>query len=294
MTVAVVTDSSACLPPGRVVRGRVFVVPLHVAIDGTSYDEGVDVTPTQVAAALRDHRQVTTSRPSPGAFLQAYEDLLERGIDEIVSVHLSAKSSATISSAEIAGQSCAANVRVVDSGSMGMAMGFAVLAAANAAQDGASADEVEQIARAVADRSRSFLYVDTLEHLRRGGRIGRASSVLGSALAIKPLLTIQDGAIELLEKVRTSGKALTRLRALAVEAAAEIGDEPDTDGVDIAVQHLDAQQRAEVLAEQLAADVPNARQIVLVELGAALGAHVGPGMLAVAVAPRLARGTARG
>ena len=85
-------------------RGRVSVVPLHVAIDGTSYDEGVDVTPTQVAAALRDHRQVTTSRPSPGAFLQAYEDLLERGIDEIVSVHLSAKSSATISSAEIAGQ----------------------------------------------------------------------------------------------------------------------------------------------------------------------------------------------
>ena len=118
--------------------------------------------------------------------------------------------------------------------------------------------------------------------------------MLGSALAIKPLLTIQDGAIELLEKVRTSGKALTRLRALAVQAAAEIGDEPDTDGVDIAVQHLDAQQRAEVLAEQLAADVPNARQIVLVELGAALGAHVGPGMLAVAVAPRLARGTARG
>lgn len=286
MTVAVVTDSSACLPPGRAVRSRVMVVPLHVAVDGTSYDEGVDITADDVAAALREHRRVTTSRPSPGAFLQVYEDLVERGFDQVVSVHLPAKASATLTSAEIAGNTCDAQVHVVDSGAMGMAMGFAVLAAATAAEGGADAETVASVAREVAARSQTFLYVDTLDHLRRGGRIGRASSLVGSALAIKPLLTVRDGEVEPLEKVRTTGKALARLRALAVDAAEQIGAEADTDGIDIAVQHLDARERAEALAEQLAQDVPNARQILVVELGAALGAHVGPGTLSVAIAPR--------
>lgn len=285
MTIAVVTDSAACLPSHLAVRARVFVVPLHVAIDGTSYDEGVDISAADVAKALREHRQVTTSRPSPGAFLAVYEDLVERGADQIVSVHLSGHTSATVSSAEIAAKTCGAQVHVVDSESMGMAMGFAVLAAARAAEDGASPDEVAQVAKQVAAASRTFLYVDTLEHLRRGGRVGRASSLVGSALAIKPLLAVQDGQIELIEKVRTTGRALSRLRSLAVRAAAEM----DGDGVDIAVHHLDALDRAEELAEQLANDVPSARRIVLVELGAAVGAHVGPGTLAVAIAPRPAR-----
>lgn len=282
MTVAVVTDSSACLPAHLAVRGRVSVVPLHVAIDGVSYDEGVDINATQVATALREHRQVSTSRPSPGAFLQVYEELLERGIDQIVSVHLSGQTSATLTSAEIAAKTCGAQVRVVDSESMGMAMGFAVLAAARRAQDGGSVEQVERIARDVAAASRTYFYVDTLDHLRRGGRIGRASSLVGSALAIKPLLTLRDGYIEPLEKVRTTSRALARLRSLAVDAAAEM----DGDGVDLAVHHLDALERAEQLAQQLADDVPDARRIELVELGAAVGAHVGPGTLAVAIAPR--------
>ncbi|GAA3688034.1 DegV family protein with EDD domain [Yimella lutea] len=283
MTIAVVTDSSAYLPTHVAVRGRVFVVPLHVAVDGVSHDEGVDVSASDVAAALREHRPVSTSRPSPGAFLEVYEDLIARGVDQIVSIHLSRQMSATLASAEIAAASCDADVRVIDSESIGMAMGFAVLAAAGAVDDGATVDEVERIARDVAATSHTYFYVDTLEYLRRGGRIGRAPSLVGSALSIKPLLTLTDGYIEPLERVRTTSKALARLKSLARQAAVELDS---GDGVDVAVHHLDALERAEQLAEDLAEAVPDARRVLLVELGAAVGAHVGPGTIAVAVAPR--------
>lgn len=286
MAVAVVTDSSASLPRDLAVDARVFVVPLHVAVDGVSHDEGVDILPGQVATALREHREVTTSRPSPGAFLEVYDDLLARGVDEIVSVHLSGRMSATLSSAEIAAASSDAHVQVVDSGSLGMGMGFAVLAAARAAAAGADIGEVGRVARQVASASRTFFYVDTLDHLRRGGRIGRASSLVGSALSIKQLLALDDGHIVPLEKVRTTSRALARLRRLAVDAAAQL---PSDEGVEIAVHHLDARERAEQLAEQLADDVPASRRVVLVELGAAVGAHVGPGTISVVVAPRVER-----
>ena len=129
-------------------------------------------------------------------------------------------------------------------------------------------------------------YVDTLEHLRRGGRIGAASAFLGSALAIKPILTLKNGHISALEKVRTSSRALSRLEELAVAAA---GRAPaDADGVDISVHHLDSATRADDLAGRLRARVESAREVRVVELGAVVGAHVGPGTIAVAVSPRLA------
>lgn len=288
MTIAVVTDSSAYLPTELAARAQVSVVPLHVAIEGVSHDEGVDVSADDVAAALREYRPVSTSRPTPGAFLHVYEELVGRGFDQIVSIHLSGQMSATLSSAEIAGDACDAQVRVVDSGSIGMVMGFAVLAAADAAAAGEDVDTVAAAATQLVAASRTYFYVDTLEHLRRGGRIGRASSLVGSALAIKPLLTLVDGHIEPLEKVRTTSRALARLEKLAVEAAESIQADGavDCEGVDIAVQHLDARERAEALAERLAEQVDGARRVLVVELGAAVGAHVGPGTLAVAVAPR--------
>ncbi|MBD2758547.1 DegV family protein [Yimella sp. cx-573] len=283
MTVAVVTDSSAYLPKEIAAGARVFVVPLHVALDGVSHDEGVDISPGDVADALRVHRAVVTSRPSPGAFLEVYEELLARGVDRIVSVHLSGHMSGTVSSAEIAAAECAADIRVVDSGVIGMAMGFPVLAAAQAAADGADIDEVARVVQQQAGAARAFFYVDTLDHLRRGGRVGRASSLVGSALSIKPLLTLKDGHIEALEKVRTTSRALARMLALTVDAA----DAMDTEqGIDLAVQHLDARERAEQLAEQLAETVPGVRRVLVDELGAAVGAHVGPGTVSVAIVPR--------
>jgi DegV family protein with EDD domain len=163
-----------------------------------------------------------------------------------------------------------------------MAMGYAALSAAEAARRGLDLKAVADIASSRARAATVIFYVDTLEHLRRGGRIGAASALLGSALAIKPLLALSDGHINPIEKVRTSARALSRLEELALDALEVAGGA----GVDIAVHHLDSQTRASDLADRLRARVPASATVILVELGAVVGAHVGPGTIAVAVSPR--------
>jgi DegV family protein with EDD domain len=282
VSVAIVTDSTAYLPVDLVARQGIWVVPLHVVVGGQQFSEGVDVTTAEVAAALRKFTPVSTSRPSPQAFLDAYEAAAAGGVDAIVSVHISADMSGTVESAAIAAGQSPIPVEVVDSRSLGMAMGYAVLSAARAAQQGLDAKTVAAMATSRAKAATVIFYVDTLEHLRRGGRIGAASALLGSALAIKPLLALSDGRIKPIEKVRTSARALSRLEELAVRAV-EAASGP---GVDIAVHHLDSQSRANELADHLRTRVPATSTVAVVELGAVVGAHVGPGTIAVAVSPR--------
>ncbi len=282
MSVAIVTDSTAYLPVDLVARHGIWVVPLHVVVGGRQFSEGVDVTTAEVAAALRKFTPVSTSRPSPQAFLDAYEAAAASGADAIVSVHISSDMSGTVESAALAASQSPIPVEVVDSRSLGMAMGYAVLSAAAAAQQGQGARRVAAIASSRAEAATVIFYVDTLEHLRRGGRIGAASALLGSALAIKPLLALSDGHIKPIEKVRTSARALSRLEELALRAA-EAASGP---GVDIAVHHLDSQTRAGDLVDRLRARVPSTTSVFLVELGAVVGAHVGPGTIAVVVSPR--------
>ncbi|WP_344742704.1 DegV family protein, partial [Streptosporangium vulgare] len=167
-------------------------------------------------------------------------------------------------------------VDVVDSRSIAMGLGFPVLAAASAAARGATRTEVADAARRRAESVRSFFYVDTLEYLRRGGRIGAAETLLGSALMIKPILHISDGTIVPLEKVRTASRAIARLEDLAVEAAG-------TGPVEVAVQHLATQSRADTLAARLRRRVPALADIIVVEVGPVIGAHVGPGMLGITI-----------
>ena len=282
MSVAIVTDSTAYLPVDLVARLGIRVVPLHVVLGGQQFTEGVDVTTAEVAAALRKFVPVTTSRPSSQAFLDAYEAAAANGADAVVSVHISSDMSGTVESATLAASQSPIPVEVVDSRSMGMAMGYAVISAATAAQQGRNAKTVAAIARSRAEAATVIFYVDTLEHLRRGGRIGAASALLGSALAIKPLLELSDGHIKPIEKVRTSTRALSRLEELTLRAADAAGES----GVDIAVHHLDSQTRAGDLADRLRTRVASTTTVVLVELGAVVGAHVGPGTIAVAVSPR--------
>ena len=282
MSIAIVTDSTAYLPSSVVDAHGIHVVPLHVIIGGTEYSEGVDVSTAEVAAALRAFKPVSTSRPSPQAMLDAYEKAAADGASGIVSVHISADMSSTVESAHLAAQHSPVPVKVVDSRSLGMAMGYAVVSAAEHAADGASLEDVAAQALSRCEAATVVFYVDTLEHLRRGGRIGSASAFLGSALAIKPILGLVDGSIRPLEKVRTSTRALGRLEELAASAAQAPGVQH---GVDIAVHHLDSSSRAEALAAQLSERLPDAA-IEVVELGAVVGAHVGPGTIAVAVSPR--------
>ncbi|MDH6125193.1 DegV family protein with EDD domain [Kitasatospora sp. GP82] len=276
---ALVTDSTAYLPQEAIDRHRIAVVPLSVAVGDEVLAEGVEISPKDVAEALRAKRRVTTSRPSPETFAAAYRAAAEAGATGIVSVHISGELSGTYEAARLAATEVGIPVRVVDSRLVGMALGHAVLTAAQAVEAGLGLDETVAAAIARAAGTSGFFYVDTLEHLRRGGRIGAARALLGSALAVKPLLYLSGGRIEPLEKVRTASRAIARLEEIAVERAGEAD-------VDIAVHHLAAEERAEPLAERLRERVPGLKDLYVGEVGAVIGAHVGPGLLAVVVSPR--------
>ncbi len=282
--VAIVTDSTAMLPPDVVARRDIIVVPLQVVIGARSYDEGVDpeATPDTIAAALKEWTPVSTSRPAPSVFLEAYRSAHRAGAESVLSLHLSSQVSGTFESAQLAAKEAPLPVLTVDTLQLGVATGFAVLTAADVLDAGRSAEEAKGAALARAGATTSLFYVDTLEYLRRGGRIGAAAAMLGSALAVKPLLTLTDGRIGTLEKVRTAGRAVARLEELAVAAA-------EDRQVDVAVAHLAGEDRARHLAghlgRRLAANL-DGREVVVGEVGAVIGAHVGPGMVAVVVAPR--------
>ena len=284
MSVALVTDSTASLSPETTSARGITVVPLQVVIGAAAYDEGVEggVTPEMLADALREWTPVSTSRPNPEAMLEVYERLAADGVTEIVSVHLSAELSGTFESAQLAARRSAVPVVCVDSRQVGIGTGFAVLAAADALAAGADAAGAAEAARVRAAGTTSLFYVDTLEYLRRGGRMGATAALVGSALAVKPILKVEDGRVGPFERVRTSTKALSRLEELAVEAAAR-GE------VDVAVAHLASHERASELAGRLQgrlSDQLGGRAVEVGEIGAVLGAHVGPGMVAVCVAPR--------
>jgi DegV family protein with EDD domain len=276
--VAVVTDSTAYLPADLVAANGITVVPVQVVVDGQAYDEGTQITPTEVAAALRRWGVVTTSRPSPERFARAYADAAADGATAVVSVHLSGDMSGTYDSAVLAARDAPIPVEVIDSRSVAMGMGFGVLDGARVAQADGSNDDVAAAVRSRIGESSALFYVDTLDFLRRGGRIGAAQALLGQALAVKPILELVDGRVTPLEKVRTSSRALARLEEIVVERAA---GRP----CDIAVHHLDAAERASTLAAKIHTRL--ADSVVMVsEVGAVVGAHVGPGMVAVAVCPR--------
>lgn len=286
--VAVVTDSTASLSRAQAQAAGVTIIPLQVVIDGVSRAECEDaVTPAVVAHALRAGQPVTTSRPTPEAFAVAYADLAAAGYDAIVSVHLSRAMSGTCAAADKAAETAPVPVIVVNSATLAMAAGFAVLAGAEAAAAGEGADDVADLVRRRAAGATTYFYVDTLEHLRRGGRIGAAAALLGSALSVKPLLTITKGTIRPHERVRTAAKALQRLEDLAVAAHAKARSEH----VDVAVHHLDdlagAQGLAGRLGVRLSCDGSTTPVITIAEVSAVLGAHVGPGTLGIVVSPRV-------
>lgn len=282
--VVVVTDSTAMLPEKVAAERGIVVVPLQVVIGAEAFDEGADgATPERVAAALREFLPVSTSRPAPATFLAAYDAAAAAGAREVLSIHLSGEMSGTYESAQLAASEASVPVTCVDTRQVGVATGYAALSAYDALAAGGSPADAAAAARARASASSSYFYVDTLEYLRRGGRVGAASALLGGALAVKPLLTITEGRVSNREKVRTAARALARLADLAVEAAGSVP-------VDVCVSHLASPDRAAALVDQLAerlAENLEGRPVWSGELGAVLGAHVGPGMVALCVAPRL-------
>ena len=247
MAVRVVTDSTAYLPDPVAAAAQLEVVPLTVSISGLDGREGLDVSLDDVARALGERRvSVTTSRPAPAEFAAVYQRLLDDGADGVVSVHLSSRLSGTYESALLAAADFGERVAVVDSATAGMALGFVAMQAWEAADAGEDLTTVRAAALAATGRTSTLFYVDTLEFLRRGGRISAASALLGTALSVKPILHMVRGEVVLREKVRTASRGLARLADLAIEEAR------DSD-VDVAVQHLGAADRAEALRDALVA-----------------------------------------
>jgi DegV family protein with EDD domain len=281
--VAVVTDSTSSLDPAEAARADISIIPLQVVIDDISRPES-EVTQRDVASALRAGRQVSTSRPTPEVIGNMYAELARAGYDAVVSVHLSSKISGTCGAAQVAAASVDIPVIVVDSMSLAMAVGFAALTGARLARSGATPQEVVESVRRRAAAATTYFYVDSLEYLRRGGRIGPAAAMIGSALAVKPLLTIADGEIRPCERVRTESKALSRLEELSLDALAQAGHL--NGAVDVAVHHLDNADGARRLVRRLSGRIPMGN-IVISEVSAVLGVHVGPGTLGIVVSPRV-------
>ncbi|WP_402469228.1 DegV family protein [Isoptericola aurantiacus] len=285
--VRVVTDSTACLPrPDDLTVGDVLtspdaaptVVPLHVHLGDDERREGVEVTPEDVAERIAEGERLTTSQPTTEELVAAYREVAARGARAVVSVHLSGKLSGTVEAADRAGQRAMLPVRVVDSGTAAMALGFAAVEAARCAAAGCDADHVARRAQEVAGSARAVFLVDSLEHLRRGGRLSAPAAALGTALGVRPILGVRDGTVDLVQRVRTRKASVARLVALAVERA-ERATRPA-----VAVHHLGAPERAAEVAETLTGRL--GVHPVVTPVSAVLGAHVGPGALAVVVADR--------
>ena len=277
--VAIVTDSTAYIPTEILKKLGITSVPLNVQWNGAVYGEA-DPSAVEVLAALRRGELATTSRPTPERFAALYQSLAQSGAMEIVSIHISSSMSGTSEAAQLAARNAPIPVHVVDSRTVGMAMGYGVISAALAADEGMSGIEVAEVARRRIAATNIFFSVAKLENLRRSGRISRGASLLATALAIKPILTVEDGHVVAQERVRTQAGAIKRLQEMALEAT-------KNRAVDVAVHHLGAAELANSFASDLREVLSGVGQVVVTEVGAVVGTHVGPGAIAVVIAPRI-------
>lgn len=272
MAVVVVTDSSSRLDPE--LHREIRQVSLHILDGDTGLRDGVDPVPSDI----QDRPGVTTSGPTPTELADTYRRALaDSGGDGVVAVHVSAGLSSTYSKAVQAAREFGQAVRVVDSRSAGMGVGFVALAAARSARAGAGLDAVEAAARATVGRGHAFIVVERLDNLRRSGRIGTAASWLGTALSLKPLLRIdEDGRLVLSQRIRTTSKAHAALIDQVVDV---VGDRQ----AEVAVHHVDNHDAADAIGAALKSRLPQLKSLSVTDIGPVLAVHVGGGAVGVCV-----------
>lgn len=272
--IALVTDSTTNIPKELGKGFEIHVVPSVVIWGSETLRDGLDIQPTEFYKRLAASKDMpTTSQPTPAAFVEKFEELKSKGYTDVLGVYVSAKFSGTIASADAAKQQVTGiNIANVDGRSASMGTGWPLLEAGKAAKDGKSLEECVKIAEQTRDHCGIMLMVDTLEFLHRGGRIGGGARFLGTALNLKPILEVQDGALEAVERVRTKGKALDRMVELLVDRVA--GRSP----VHLAVLHANAEEDAKKLLEVGSKRV-NAAETAVADVSPAVGTHTGPGTL---------------
>jgi fatty acid kinase fatty acid binding subunit len=281
--VAVVTDSTVYLPPELVEQNGIRIVPLYIVFGGDRTVPETDITdyPAFFDELRAADTLPTTSQPSVGDFVSAYEPLLAEGRD-VVSIHISGGLSGTPEAARQAAEVLeregkgGERIRVIDSTSAAAAMGLLTLAAAHAAERGESAEAIETLVREARKELKMWFAVDTLEFLRRGGRIGPARAWIGSTMKVKPILTL-EGEMLPVERVRTSARMFERM--------VEYARQRHESGADAwAVQHIDAQEECDRLVERCR-EVFGTEPTIVSEIGPVLSAHTGPGLLGVGSIP---------
>ncbi len=271
--VAIVTDSTSYLPEDLVNHYSIHVIPLQLIWAGDSYRDGLDIKPLEFYTRLKTAKEMpSSSQPSPATFQRVYTELLDQGYD-IVSVHISSKLSGTLDSAIQAKNTLGTDrIALIDTFSTSMGLGFPVLVAARAANNGDSFDEVIRATESATKRTGVFFVVSTLEFLHRGGRIGGASAFLGTALGLKPILMIADGKVDAKEKIRTMSKALERVTDILVE---NVGDRK----LHLSVLHANAPTEAENLFQNAKGRLPTGAIVesFLTPVSPVIGTHTGPG-----------------
>ena len=267
MTIGIVTDSTCDLPEEIIAQYGIGVVPLFVNFGAESYRDLVDISREAFYARLPDCDPApTTAMPGPQMFLQAYEKLAQEGATEILSIHISSSLSAVVNTARLAAPESSIPVTVLDSGSLSMGTGFLVWAAAKAAAEGRSRDEIVALLKEQGLRTHVFAALDTLEFLRRSGRMNRALAAVGKWLQMKPLLKMHDGN-PTAERVRTTEAAIQRLVALLEE---------QTPLESVALVHTHAPDKVQALLQQARHLLPEG-EVLSMDITPVFGTHLGPG-----------------
>lgn len=275
--IAIVTDTDASLHPDLAAQYGIYQVPITVHFGDEVLETWVDIDDTGLFARIdQEGRLPTTAAPAPGKFAEAYRAAFEAGAAEVICFTVSGEVSATYGAALAAKDLVNGPVTVVDTRSLAIGQGFIVLAAAEAAQQNASRAEILRLADTVRERTHLYAALGTLKYLAMSGRVGHLAAGMASILNIKPILTIQDGKLEMLEKVRTRNKAWGRAIELAGEKIA--GQQVER----MAIVHVAAPGHAREFEQQLRASLPCPEEILHTELTAGLSVHSGAGMVGVA------------
>lgn len=279
MTVKIVTDSSADIPPGLLKELDISVVPLYVRFEEEVYKDGVTISHDEFYRRLTEGNLFpATIQPSPGDFKQMYESLAHDA-DGIVSIHLSEKLSGTCQSARQAAEMMenTCPIEVIDSQSMTIGLGMVCMAAARAARDGANLQETAQLARDALKDIHFLVLFDSLKYLAKGGRIGHAKSMLGTMLNIKPMLSMKDGVVIPVKMARSFSKGIVELYDYMSSALQVKGNVKE-----LAIMYNTAPQDAEALRDRIAPLFP-VEKIIMAEAGPILGTHAGPNLLGVSI-----------
>lgn len=276
--IALVTDSTAYIPDDLVQKYGITVTPQVLIWGEDTFQDGVDIQPDEFYTRLKTAKVMPTTSQVPVVTMQhTFQDLINKGY-EVLGVFISEKLSGTMQSAVQGREALGAameKVTVMDSTSTSMAMGFQVLTAARAAEDGANMADCKALVEKARDHTGVYFAVDTLEFLHRGGRIGGAQRFIGSALNLKPILVLKDGRVEAEDRVRTKGKALDRIQELVSE---QVGNRSP---VHLATLHANAEQEARQLLDRASQDL-HATESVLSSVSPVVGTHAGPGTVGLA------------